>query len=112
MSSSSAHSRSGSSHSDTLLQLENIIEDHPKDTLLHSPDTLLYFADALPHSTYALPHLTDTLPYTADALQNLVDAPSSPSRENTHHTCLLKIAPQVAIFIYSIHAIEALQLVA
>jgi hypothetical protein len=39
----SSSSDSGTSQSDTLLQNESIIEEHPKDTLLH-------LADALPHS--------------------------------------------------------------
>ncbi|KAK0105453.1 hypothetical protein ONS96_004840 [Cadophora gregata f. sp. sojae] len=55
---SSSHSGSSyldSSHSDSLLQLENIIEEHSKDTLS----------------------------YSADALLHLVDAPSSPFCENT-----------------------------
>ncbi|KAG4444160.1 hypothetical protein IFR05_000389 [Cadophora sp. M221] len=62
---SSSHSGSlylDSSHSNSLLQLENIIEDHPKDTLPHSADALPHSVDALPHSADALPHLADTPP--------------------------------------------------
>ncbi|KAE8453667.1 hypothetical protein EG329_009178 [Mollisiaceae sp. DMI_Dod_QoI] len=45
----SSLSDSSSSQSDTLLQNE-IVEEHPKDTLQYLADTLPHSADALPHS--------------------------------------------------------------
>ncbi|KAE8445133.1 hypothetical protein EG329_013735 [Mollisiaceae sp. DMI_Dod_QoI] len=72
----SSLSDSSSSQSDTLLQNE-IIEEHPKDTLQH-------LADALPHSDTLLrneiiikEHPNDTLPHLVDALPHSADSPSS-----------------------------------
>jgi hypothetical protein len=67
-SSSGSSSHSGSSypdasHSDTLLQLENIIEQHP--------------------TKESLPQSADALPHPADVPLHLVDASSSPPSEHT-----------------------------
>jgi hypothetical protein len=68
----SSLSDSGSSQSDTLLQNEIIVKEHPKDTLQ-------YLADALPHSDALLQneiiikeHPKDTLPHSADSPSSLL----------------------------------------
>jgi hypothetical protein len=72
MSSSSAHSssgsfsHSGSSHSDSLLQLENNIKDN-EDTLSHPKDILSQPEDALPLCKDAPPHLADALSEPEDS---------------------------------------------
>ncbi|KAE8443985.1 hypothetical protein EG329_001209 [Mollisiaceae sp. DMI_Dod_QoI] len=76
----SSLSDSSSSQSDTLLQNE-IVEEHPKDTLQHLADTLPHSADALPHSADALPHSADSLSLHEDTRSTLPPRNRSKGRD-------------------------------